>query len=203
MSPHYYSSKARRGPRRLVSDYLRGVRVEFYTAPGMFSPGGVDEGTRLLIEYALVPEEGLLLDLGAGYGAIGITLAKAYPRLRVVMVEINPHAAKLARLNAKLNRVADRVEVRTGSLYQPVQGMRFTAILSNPPLAAGMRTVEEIIAKAPAHLAENGSLQLVMKKGAEKAINLMQQYFSDVKVLARKKGYTILYAGKPVTGRRG
>ncbi|ABM81160.1 class I SAM-dependent methyltransferase [Hyperthermus butylicus] len=197
MAAHYYRPRSRKGPRMLVSDYLRGVTVEFYVSTEVFSPREVDEGTRLLIEHAIVPEEGTVLDMGCGYGAIGITLAKAHPRLHVVMVDVNPKAVELARLNARHNGVENRVEVLQGDLYEPVKGYHFDAIISNPPLAAGMKIIEKLILEAPAHLKPGGSLQIVMRKGAEKAKELMQKAFGNAKVLLRKKGYTILYAEKP------
>ncbi|HIQ23548.1 MAG TPA: methyltransferase domain-containing protein, partial [Pyrodictium delaneyi] len=123
MTPsHYYRPRSRRGPRRLISDHLRGVTVEFYVSSDVFSPNEVDTGTRLLIEHARVPEQGTVLDLGCGYGAIGITLAKAYPKLRVVMVDVNPRAVELAKINARHNQVEDRVTVLRGNLYEPVEG---------------------------------------------------------------------------------
>ena len=197
MTPsHYYRPRSRRGPRRLISDHLRGVTVEFYVSSDVFSPNEVDTGTRLLIEHARVPEQGTVLDLGCGYGAIGITLAKAYPKLRVVMVDVNPRAVELAKINARHNQVEDRVTVLRGNLYEPVEGRVFDVILSNPPLAAGMATVEEIIRRAPQYLALGGMLQLVMRKGANRALDLMKKIFGDARVALRKKGYTILYAKK-------
>jgi len=193
---HYYRPRSRRGPRRLISDHLRGVTVEFYVSSDVFSPNEVDTGTRLLIEHARVPEQGTVLDLGCGYGAIGITLAKAYPKLRVVMVDVNPRAVELAKINARHNQVEDRVTVLRGNLYEPVEGRVFDVILSNPPLAAGMATVEEIIRRAPQYLALGGMLQLVMRKGANRALDLMKKIFGDARVALRKKGYTILYAKK-------
>ncbi len=160
----------------------------------VFSAEEVDEGTRLLLEYARVPEEGVVLDMGCGYGVIGITLAKLNPRLRVYMVDVNPRAVELARYNARLNGVEDRVVVLEGSLYEPVKGLRFNAIFSNPPLAAGMRVVEGIVLGAPEHLVEGGSLQMVLRKGAERIARLMERVFGGDEVVARKKGYTILYA---------
>jgi len=193
---HYYRPGRRRGPRRLIADHLRGVTVEFYVSPNVFSARGIDEGTRLLIEHARVPEEGIILDMGCGYGAIGITLAKAYPRLRVVMVDVNLEAVRLARLNARHNRVEDRVEVIHGDLYKPLEGRIFDAILSNPPLAAGMNIVLEIIRGAPRHLRPHGSLQLVMRKGANKALEEMRRTLGSAEIMLRKKGYTLLYAEK-------
>jgi 16S rRNA (guanine1207-N2)-methyltransferase len=199
MSSHYYRPGRRRGPVRLISDHIRGVTVEFYVTGDVFSATQVDPGTRLLIEHAAVPERGTVLDLGCGYGAIGITLAKAHPGLRVVMVDVNPRAVALARRNVRHNRVEDRVEVLQGNLYEPLEGRRFDAILSNPPLAAGMDTVLEIIRGAPRYLEPHGSLQLVMRKGAAKALEEMRRRFHRAEVMLRKKGYTILYAAEPLS----
>ena len=190
---HYYTGR-RRGPARLVSDTVLGVTLEFYVAPGVFSTEGIDEGTRLLLETARVPEEGTVLDMGCGYGAIGIALAKRHPGLRVVMVDVNPLAVDLARRNARLNQVEDRVEVLHGNLYEPLEGRVFDAILSNPPLAAGMETVLGIIRGAPGHLAPGGTLWLVMRKGAAKALEEMKKLFPEARIARRKKGYTILMA---------
>jgi len=193
MCSHYF----RRGHRffggfRVIGEVLRGIGFEFIVGGGVFSSKGVDEGTRLLIECADVPEEGLLLDLGCGYGVIGIVFAKLHPRLRVYMVDVNPRAVELAKLNAKHNNVADRVTVLQGNLYEPVKGLRFNVILSNPPLAAGMKTVEAIVRQAPKHLVEGGSLQLVLRKGVERVRRTMEEVFGNCEIVVRKKGYTVL-----------
>jgi len=193
LSQHYYSRRPRRrGSRRLIGCFLRGVTVEFYVYPGVFSVDEVDEGTRLLVENAIVPEDGVVLDMGCGYGVIGVTLAKRYPRLRVVMVDVNPSAVELARMNARLNRVEDRVEVLLGDLYGPVEGRVFDAIISNPPMSAGMRVVEGIIRGAPRHLRRGGWLELVVRRGAERVARVMEEVFGGVEVLARKHGYRVL-----------
>ena len=191
---HYYRPSRRYRGSWVIADVLRGVSVEFRVSGDVFSAEEVDEGTRLLIETAIVPEEGVVLDMGCGYGAIGVTLAKAYPRLRVYMVDVNPRAVELARLNAKLNGVSDRVVVLHGDLYEPVNGMVFDAILSNPPLAAGMRVVERIVREAPPHLKPGGTLQMVLRKGVERIARLMDEVFGGHEVLVRKKGYTVLMA---------
>lgn len=196
MARHYYKPGTRCRGRKLISDFLRGVTVEFYVSPQVFSSSEIDAGTRLLIENAVVPEHGKVLDLGCGYGAIGITLAKAYPRLHIVMIDINPLAVELAKQNARLNRVEDRVTILHGDLYEPVKNMVFDLIISNPPLAAGMDTIEKIIRGAPDHLKKRGTLQLVMRKGEKRALQIMEEAFTTAKILLKKKGYTILYAQK-------
>ncbi len=187
---HYYTGR-RKGLYQLISDFIRGVTVEFEVAPGLFSYEEVDKGTKLLIEYAEIPEQGIVLDIGCGYGAIGITLAKINPRLRVYMVDINKDAVKLAKRNVKRNKVEDRVVVLHGDLYEPVKGLKFDAIYSNPPLAAGMDTVLRIVEEAPNYLNPGGTLQVVVRKGAETVRKAMERTFGNVKKLVAKSGYRV------------
>jgi len=166
---------------------------EFLTASGVFSRKRIDPGTRLLIESMILPEEGTVLDIGCGYGAVGIAAAAFNPKLRVVMTDVNERAVWLARENAKRNYVSN-VEVRRGDLYEPVKDMRFHAILSNPPISAGMRVVTPIITEAPKHLVDGGLLQIVVRTriGGRKLRQVMEQTFGDVEVLARGGGYRVL-----------
>jgi len=192
----YIHKPRRRGPYILISDFIREVTVEFEVVPGLFSYKEIDEGTKLLIEYAEIPQEGVVLDLGCGYGVIGIVLAKANPKLRVYMVDINPEAVRLAERNAKRNGVSDRVVVLRSNLYEAVKDLRFDAIYSNPPLAAGMDTVEKIVTEAPNHLNTGGSLQIVVRKGSEYISKLMEKVFGNVETLVSKKGYKVLKSTK-------
>ena len=195
---HYYSPARRRSLYMLISDYIRGVTVEFETAAGLFSYEMVDKGTKLLLEVAEIPESGTVLDLGCGYGVIGIVLAKLNPRLRVYMVDINREAVKLARRNIKRNGVDDRVTILLGDLYEPVRGLKFVAIYSNPPLAAGMDVVKRIITEAPNYLESGGTLQIVVRKGAEAVKKCMEKTFGNVKQLASKEGYKVFLSRKEV-----
>ncbi len=191
-----YFRGRRRGLYLLISDFIRGVTVEFETAPGLFSYEEIDKGTKLLLEVAEIPEEGVVLDVGCGYGVIGIVLAKVNPKLRVYMVDINRDAVKLAKRNIKRNNVEDRVVVLLGDLYEPVKDMQFDAIYSNPPLAAGMDVVRRIIIEAPNHLKPGGTLQIVVRKGAEAVKKLMMNTFGNVKQLASKWGYKVFLSRK-------
>jgi len=189
---HYYSKKpSTKYYKTLISDVIRGVPVEFYVAPGVFSKGKVDYGTRLLIEVAVLPDTGTVLDVGAGYGVIGITIAKLNPKLRVYMVEINRRAYELCLQNIKLNDVEDRVTVLLGDLYEPVKNLKFDMIISNPPYSAGMYIVEKLIVESKNYLNQNSTLQIVAKKGQETVKNLMLKTFGNVEILARKSGYKV------------
>lgn len=197
MKEHYYSEKPRIiGRRSVISDVIRGVPVEFVVESGVFSCERVDPGTKLLLEYAIIPDEGIVLDMGAGYGVIGITLAKLNPKLKVYMVEINTRAVQLAKINAKRNNVEDQVIVLQGNLYEPVKDMKFNAIYSNPPFTAGMDVVEKIIKNAREHLVEGGTLQIVVRRGVEKIRKMILETYGNIEILASKKGYKVILAKK-------
>lgn len=187
---HYY--KKTPGRRVLIPLVIHGVSLQFISYTTLFSGSSIDEGTLLLLENIEVPREGVVLDIGCGYGVIGLTIARLNPRLRVYMVDINPLAVKTSRYNAKLNKVDDRVIVLEGDRYNPVKGILFDAIYSNPPLSAGMRIVEDIVLGAREYLRENGFAQFVLAKGGEYLTREARKKYSHVKSIS-KKGYILLY----------
>jgi len=194
MSEHYFTehpkSKLNFG---VVRAYFRSRLFEFVTASGVFSKTRIDPGTRLLIEEMFLPEKGWILDLGCGYGPVGIAAATFNPNLHVVMADVNERAVWLTRKNAKRNFLKN-VEVKQGFLYEPVRELKFETILSNPPIAAGMKTVLPLITQAPQHLKEEGLLQVVVrsKVSGKRLTKLMDETFGNVNVLARKSGYRVL-----------
>jgi 16S rRNA (guanine1207-N2)-methyltransferase len=195
---HYFTSEQRSKLKLgLIRTYLRGKTFEFLTAPGVFSKRRVDLGTRLLIESMFLPDEGYVLDVGCGYGAVGIAAAVFNTKLRVVMVDVNERAVWLARQNIQVNRVHNAM-VKRGSLYEPVKGLRFNCILSNPPVSAGVKTVKEIVSKAPEHMAHEATFQMVLKSKVcgERIHGIFIEAFGNVKVHARKSGYRVLIAQK-------
>jgi len=196
---HYFSQHPSSRPRYgLIRARLRGRFFEFYTASGVFSKKRVDLGTHLLIENMVLPEYGSLLEMGCGYGAVGIVAATLNPHLRVFMIDVNERAIRLARANAQRNEV-DNAEFRWGFLYEPVDEIQFDAILSNPPVSAGMRIVKRIIEQAPLHLVRNGILEIVVRSkiGGKILMNVMAEAFDNVEVLARESGYRVLASKKP------
>ena len=200
MAEHYFSEKPSSiGRKEIISDIIRGVPVEFIAEPGVFSKSRVDPGTKLLLETMIIPKEGYVLDLGAGYGVIGITLAKINPKLIVYMVEINRRAVKLCKLNAKRNGVENRVVILQGNLYDPLpKNLRFKTIVSNPPFSAGSEIIEKIVEGAYSRLEGHGLLQLVAYKGADMLKKRMREIFGNVEVLASKKGYKVLMSEKTI-----
>ena len=113
---HYFTpSPKSRLKFRMIHAYLRGRPFQFLTAAGIFSKKRIDLGTRVLIEHMVLPDKGNVLDVGCGYGAIGIAAAVLNPNLHVVMVDVNERAVRLAKRNIKINNVSN-AEVRKGNL---------------------------------------------------------------------------------------
>jgi 16S rRNA G1207 methylase RsmC len=197
---HYFTSLPKSEERfGLVRTTLCGRDFEFLTASSVFSKRRVDLGTRLLIESMVLPHEGCVLDIGCGYGAVGIVAASLNPKLHVVMTDVNMRAVRLARRNVELNKVAS-AEVRYGSFFEPVEGLVFNSVLSNPPVSAGMETVKAIVKGAPQVLADKGTLQMVIRSriGSKALPAIFEETFGNVRVLARGSGFRVLL-GQHVT----
>jgi 16S rRNA (guanine1207-N2)-methyltransferase len=198
---HYYAAIPKSQTKLgLIRTTLRGKPVEFLTASSIFSKKQVDTGTRLLIESVKLPREGNVLDVGCGYGAVGIAIAASNPHLHVVMTDLNSRAVSLAKENAKKNR-AHNTEVRCGYLYEPVINLRFNCILSNPPVSAGMATVKDIIIQAPRIMMANATFQMVIRSkiGTKTLPSIFNKTFNNCQILARKSGYRVLIAEKQQT----
>ena len=118
---HYYSEKQTSKLRiKEIEVTLRGNKLKFYTGSGVFSIGQIDKGTKLLIEASIIQPNWKILDLGCGYGAIGISIAKAFPLAHITMTDINERAIKLARMNIELNNLKN-IELIKSNLYQNIQ----------------------------------------------------------------------------------
>ncbi|EQD50763.1 methyltransferase small, partial [mine drainage metagenome] len=134
---HYYSTQPRSPSERAGLKFLyRGEILKFTVDRGIFASRELDPGTDLLITKLEIGRSDRVLDLGCGWGAIGVAAAKASPEARVVMVDVNRRAVRLARENLAQNRLTN-AEVRTGSMFEAVPGERFDVIATNPPYRIG------------------------------------------------------------------
>ena len=191
---HYFiSSPKSEAKYGLIRTNLCGRNFEFITASSVFSKRHVDTGTQLLIESMVLPKTGSMLDIGCGWGAVGIAAAMFNPKLQVYMTDVNTRAVSLAKKNIERNRVFN-AQVRYGCLYEPVLGQKFDCILSNPPVSAGMDTVKAIITGAPSVMADGGVFQMVIRSkiGAKTLPALFNETFGNCAVLARGSGFRVL-----------
>jgi 16S rRNA (guanine1207-N2)-methyltransferase len=199
MSDHYYSQKPTVQSERKRWDFtLLGHLFTFQSDRGVFSKNEVDFGSRLLIETFVIPEsEGDILDVGCGYGPVGLSIAKHYQK-HVDLIDINERAIELATDNAALNSV-ENVRIFQSDLFQKIEpNQKYIAILSNPPIRAGKKVVHSIFEESYKHLKEGGELWIVIQKkqGAPSAIDKLNELFAEVEVVEKKKGYFIIKAKK-------
>ncbi|MFD0590875.1 class I SAM-dependent methyltransferase [Paenibacillus sp. GCM10027627] len=198
MSGHYYSKTPNVDHNRQDhNDSLRGYAMTFVTDSGVFSKAGVDYGSRVLIEAMELGERDRVLDVGCGYGPIGLTAAKLSSEGHVTMIDINERAVELAKENARKNKIGN-VTVLQSDLFEAVKGKQFDAILTNPPIRAGKAVVHRIFEEGYEQLAEGGSMWVVIQKkqGASSAMDKLQSIFGEVEEVTKDKGYRILRAQK-------
>jgi 16S rRNA (guanine1207-N2)-methyltransferase len=197
-SDHYYSENPKKPPKfGIIRTTLRNRPFEFLTASSVFSVKRVDLGTSILIESMVLPETGNVLDIGCGYGVVGIVAAAFNKKLRIIMTDVNRRAVVLSRQNAEKNRVRN-VEVRQGDLYNPVKDFCFNGILSNPPVSAGMNVVEAIIRNAPKVMAPKATLQMVVRSkiGKKTLPEIFTETFGNFQILSIESGYRVLVGQK-------
>ena len=202
MADHYYTNKPSAVSKEAAWTYtLKGHEFKFVTDQGVFSKKTVDFGSRLLIETLDLKElvAGPILDVGCGYGPMGLSLAKADPERQVEMVDVNERALGLAKQNAPNNRIST-VDIHVSDVYDQVKGKDFAAIVSNPPIRAGKEVVHSILTGAYHYLKEGGSLTVVIQKkqGAPSAKAKMEETFGNAEVIAKDKGYWIIQSIKQV-----
>ena len=199
MSQHYYSKNPQTTSKpREWAFTLRGENIQFQTDTGVFSKNEVDFGSRLLIEaFEESSIEGPVLDVGCGYGPIGIAIAKSFPLKKVHMVDVNARAIELAKKNAVKNDV-ENVEIYESDGLSSVEEEGFSAILTNPPIRAGKETVFRFYEEACGKIAPGGSLWVVIQKkqGAPSTQEKLEALFGNCRVADKKKGYFIFEARK-------
>ena len=173
---------------------LLGQRLTFLTDAGVFSKKMIDYGSQVLLSVLDFEAGERVLDVGCGYGPLGLTLAKAQG-VTATMVDINQRALDLAQKNAERNQIS--AEIFQSNVYEKVSGI-FDHIISNPPIRAGKQVVHEVISGSYEHLTEGGDLTLVIQKkqGASSAKSKMEAVFGNCEIVKKDKGYYILRSEK-------
>jgi len=188
---HYFSAKPEsRKTYGIVIASLRGREYRFLTCSGVFSPTRIDLGTWLLVDSMQLRQTDKVLDVGCGYGVLGIVAAGMAQS--VAMVDVNERAVELARKNIPANNILN-ANAKRGFLYNPVANEKFDAILSNPPFSAGMDIVFSIIEGGREHLNLGGSIQIVGRhsKGGRRIEAKMQEVYGNCEILSRRSGYRV------------
>lgn len=193
MGEHYFTADPavpfRRVPVR-VSAW--GHELELMTGSGVFAQGRLDPGTAVLFRETDPPEGGRILDLGCGYGAIGLAIAKASPAAEVTGIDVNERAVLLANENARSLSLADRF---TATSPDEVPGeLRFDEIWSNPPIRVGKSELHELLLRWLGRLSPEGRAVLVVGKhlGADSLQRWLAEQGHQTERLASAKGFRVL-----------
>ncbi|PKK95707.1 MAG: 16S rRNA methyltransferase [Tenericutes bacterium HGW-Tenericutes-4] len=183
----------------LIKDYVNQKEYTFQSCNNVFSKEQIDYGTRVLLNTILKEYKSLngrVLDMGCGYGAIGVVLADHYKNAHFVMSDITKTAVRLAKHNLYLNKI-ENAEVINSDLYESLTG-EFDHIVTNPPIKVGKEVLLNLILGAKKHLKVGGHLILVIKKshGKDSIKAQLENTFLNCDVLERDKGYYILRSEK-------
>lgn len=189
---HYFTNENLPSKVEQLEAFVLGKKFLFLTDNGVFSKDGLDFGSRLLLEAIPLEEVGgKILDVGCGYGVLGIVLAKITSQ-KVDMIDVNLRALHLAKRNAKLNQVEQFVSIFESNCYSNISE-KYSTIITNPPIRAGKKVVYDIVENARNYLKPEGRLFLVIRKeqGAKSLISDLEKLYT-VEVLAKKKGFFII-----------
>ncbi|MBU0436723.1 class I SAM-dependent methyltransferase [Staphylococcus succinus] len=199
---HYYDENPEVESDESLSTYsYDNHNLELISDAGVFSKGKIDFGSDLLVKtflktYPPGPTKNII-DVGCGYGPIGLMIAKVSPHHEVMMVDINQRALSLSRKNKKKNRI-ENVEIKESDGLSQVEDNAYDFVLTNPPIRAGKTVVHSILVDAYEKLKDGGALCVVIQKkqGMPSAKQKMQDTFNNVEVLEKSKGYYILRSVK-------
>jgi 16S rRNA (guanine1207-N2)-methyltransferase len=198
MEQHYFSARpeAPHRPGR-VRVLLPGLHLDLETDAGMFSPGRLDAGTRLLLDVAPTPPPaGDLLDLGSGYGPIALALAARAPGATVWAIDVNERALELCARNADRAGLAN---VRCVTPDDPALPATFAGIWSNPPIRIGKQALHDMLGQWLSRLAPEGAAYAVVQRhlGADSLHRWLADQGWDVTRDAARAGYRVLRIARP------
>ncbi len=195
----YYAENPTSQHDEHVVDYrVNDIDLKFTTDAGVFSKMRVDYGSGVLIKK--MPDVNFpsnnILDVGTGYGPLGLFAAKFWPTQTVEMVDVNQRGLDLAKKNAELNHI-DNVAIFVSDVYSNIAPeKKYGLIVTNPPIRAGKTVVSNILSGAKSHLVSGGVLLVVIQKkqGEPSARKLLTKTFGNCTILKRDKGYYVLQA---------
>ncbi len=193
---HYFENN----PPETIKEYtvtytLQGRSFSLITSSWIFAKKDLDVGSRLLINVLLQDTlTGTCLDLGCGYGPVGLTLASLNPNLTLTLADVNERAVIDARHNAQRLGLTN-LQILTSDGFQELT-QNFDVIAFNPPIRAGKKTIYRLYQEAKQHLNPNGNFYIVIRKdkGAESHETYLLTLFSKVLRRDRDKGYLVFIA---------
>lgn len=194
MSHYFINDLDLKSQIREINIELKGLKMKFKVDNGIFSPKRLDFGSRLLIETLENKISGKCLDLGCGYGPIGIFLSKLSDKdIYFDMVDINKRAIALAEINTKINNIIADVFISDG--FSNIKN-KYNYIICNPPIRAGKKVIYNFYRKAKEYLIDEGSFYIVIQKkqGMKSSFKELEKIFNKVSIISKKSGYYCIEA---------
>ncbi|MDR2867340.1 MAG: methyltransferase [Acholeplasmatales bacterium] len=180
---------------------INGLEVLINSDEGIFSKNKLDAGTAIMLESINYPARKNILDLGCGYGIVGLYLAKRYPDSQVFLRDINVKAIELSKMNIQKNQLTNIQANFEDASLKIHASKKYDLIAFNPPIKAGKKTIFAIIKNTTFVLNKRtGKLVIVNLKsqGAPSTIKFLAELYQDVKVIKKKAGYFVIEASKPI-----
>lgn len=197
MQEHYYTKKpaSESSPIEISYTYM-GESFRFMTDSGVFSKQKVDRGTDLLLEALENEESSSFMDMGCGYGPVGVCYGATHKQAVVHMADINERACALAESNAVLNGVW--ADIRQSDGFASFSGVRFDCVAMNPPIRAGKQVIRELMAQAREALSDGGRLYAVIRtrQGAASMKSFLAELFGNCDEPELGSGYRVLRCRK-------
>lgn len=176
---------------------LLGSRFNLHTRWGVFSPRSIDDGTLLLLKYISADEDDVCLDLGCGYGPIGLALARQCHKGQVHMVDKDFVAVELANYNAKINNINNAKAYLSDAFIQVPSEIKFNKIISNIPAKVGREQLSIILYDAFEALESGGTITVVTINGLKDFIkNNFKSVFGNYKKIKQGQKYIVSQATK-------
>ncbi len=180
----------------LIKTELCGIPMQFATTWGLFSPKAIDEGSRLMLDHIQVENDDNCLDIGCGYGPLGLTIAKLAPQGKTTLVDKDFVAIDYTNKNIKLNRL-DNCEAFLSNGLNQTGKRRFNLIVSNIPAKVGNELLSLFLYDALQHLEPGGRFYVVTISGIRKYIERsFKELFGNYKKVKQGKTYTVAMAVK-------
>ena len=195
---HYYTNNpTSKSEERIIEYSIKDKVIKFTVDNGVFSKNHVDIATDFMMKTILDEQiSGKVLDLGCGYGVIGITLSKFF-KIDLTMLDINERALHLTKENLKLNHVDAKV-VESDGFNEINNEEKFDVIITNPPIRAGKSVIYKMYEDSYNHLNKGGKLYLVINKkhGAPSTKEYLEGLFGNCEVLDKKAGFNVIKCEK-------
>lgn len=188
---HYFTNNQNlKSDIKTLKYSYKNYEFNFLSDNGVFSKNHLDYGSRLLLETFLscTFESKSVLDLGCGYGLIGIVIAKVLST-NVTLCDVNKRALHLTKRNLDENKVS--CNIIESNIYENIKE-KYDVIITNPPIKAGKKVVLDFLVNAKEHLNDEGMLWYVMRKdqGAKSIAKILEEYY-EVKNIKKDKGFYI------------